>query len=1600
MKRTVATILLGVLLLTILPIRTEAVQNIGWSSPIPTDAGATTATVTLVHNKGGSWITSASNPIDVNITAEIDEDDGELTYSREEGDDGKALNGGVWNVEDITSANLPVLREKAAWSITASRQLLEIGYHAYAPKTQQTFRELVTGTKVEYLKGAEIYNYTTGNDLANDCMEPVSVNGLEERIANMLRLAYFQTDNAESGKKYPTPVFEVSSEDAFVAATVIYFWLNGMGYSKNVDDLKAYADAVLTEHLGTDATVQQANRNQAVVANLGDFPADGSFYERALWSAQYYTVQRRMGVADPPMDNYITIGVADAAEVGTDADTQYPTDIQKVFVQSLFRVVDVDPSVFTQTPVETGWSSDMPTDALLAANSLKEYLAVNHAGGLGTVEDRMLNYPKKLEVTMALASGMLSKNDDDGSGTGITEYDINEFIDTAYKTSLYEIDSLMYADVGRPVSKHLGPDVDTTYYYYLVLCYQEFGAYATNLLDELGPVITADNTSFTSFKEQLKMLKGLAEVLTWADDDSLWEYWNIDNKRLVNADNDFKSLKALYDYLTSVNAFDGVDSYDPEATTSAFAYFFSEENGFQLSEQMQMGLVASATFLPMRTSVYDPYSFDGITTTDWLVNYHAKFGYNRKALYRDTTVDAAVNLQRTKSRGRLEVCTLKDLLNPDQDIVLYIDDNLYNVNKLAEMTDKAFERLDNVDAASSNNNIVGKLWESAKGAWEINMENVAKTAEVTTYSQEVQKGGVISTVFTSWDEFFMPLETAKEELSPDTVWDDTTQSLTSTTGYTYGPMQPYAVLSGVYQDESLFRSLNATLTGSNPVFVSSPTVPYLEEASSKERSQIFNYLLLKNMDSQMTIDYATNLDLTSPIYMDVYGNIVTESGIVIVPAAANATLYNSSYRPYNAAFYSTYGDDFLLPYDADAEALNRLLEEVLTPVDGVWQLASLQVKGGSVDLSRLSTADKESLAEITEIFAYDVGTSGFCNASLWKVIVTEVLRGAPIECIDKDFEGLNTTSRITRSGLMVANKLDELIEALSSDGANASLSIPNPAYIDGLEYVVFFAFKILILITLVIWMTTIYVDAAGGALGLRTGGKCIGAILLTLSLIVGVPTIFELSYYESNKLLLQDETELLMMLNLEKSESGNEIGITKVSEPEKNTTLYLRLSDVEMPWWDLLPKIMVSSMDSNLEKLYEEYENAHPIANSPSVTVKNGTVYISTEQLFESSAITFSSVSKTIYQQAAGDTPASYYTPYYVFLDQLIYKANAYAAENDYYAYSTKIQKGGRLKTLGFIQPYFTSEEFMAEGMDYLGLYTIYDVTAPAQYFEMKYTEDVLEAIRNSQWCNRDLSDDECITRIEKLNVFAQKWVAEHKEMIGKVTDETFLKTMALACALEHNRLFNTMRADYLEIQELGNEDLLRLSIADKDTVMRNSSMSFARFVYTVGGTPAVYAAAILTLVNFLSSWVKPLVTLIVFIITCISIFVFKLILRKDNKSVFGYITTIFLMCVVNVLGALFLKLTMYIPVTGLSPTVCILVQVVIQSIYLFALVKLVLIALKDWRNVGFQKYSTKFNTIIHNKEHSIDVETPAAQNGWEYYNKLVERQRRRHRSL
>lgn len=1625
MKRVVSAFLLVVVILGLLPIQASAIEPAGtvgdgivyflqdtqfprYWDPTVTGGG------TLDNDKGlydGYWLGFITK--DKNIHLWPLERDADIVYD--------ALETVVMGSSHWASFDVGIIGWEAGFTQRrAASDALLLLYDMY----MYLHPELVEATPYEFFSsrvgnlGTKVYVHTTnttinwGEEETGELGSYASGNNYDSSdFANLVTLALQYgslmelSDWGDARTVFPEDLNDVEKHKR------VFPWFLGCGDSVPANTNSATGEPVsdvMWQSLLKTAPEKEQEALEDAAESLGDYPSTGSFFEQAEWSARYYVLQKQKGVETPDMSGFVTLDVVNSASEDQFGETH--AALKKAYVQSIFTMLDTSPFK-TEDKVTGPTDGGRLIDSATALSALRTYLNLDQTGQLDTSEQRMLAWKYKLQATMGLASGTLRVAVGDETGTALTKDELNSFIEVAYGSALAKDLNRIYGRVGYPRSAHLGEEALSNYYYYLVLCYQEYGYYATTLVNNLGPLIAQQQTSFSQRGSDIAALKSIYEALSWANDDALWDFWDSKNSEATFDGDEYKSLKAIYDYLLSVNAFDGISEYDPESVDSPLRYFFGDaETGgggksFSLSEDVKTGILASASFLPMKTNLYDPYTYSNVVDTEWLLNFHSKFGYNRKALYIDTNVDSAVNFQRTGTRGELKVCTLEDLLYADKDIVLYLDDNLYNVKELAELTDKAFDRLDNVDAASKEDpSLLGKLSDFVTGFFDVSMENIAKTAEVTTYSQKVRDSVANSDKLfgsTKWVDYFYTNEEAGKYLEPDKLWVDGKMDQNAVAS-SYTPLTAFAVLSAVYNDSSLFNTLNTVLNRNTPVFISSPTVPYLEEANDFERNQIYNYLLLKNLDSQMSVDYANNLDMTSPVYMDIYGNIVTESGIVVVPSAANATLWRSGYTPYNAAFYSTYGDDFVLEYNKDATELNNVLSNVLTPVDETeWQLTSVAVNGGSIDLSKLSTADKDSLAAVTEVFAYDLSVGGIYDQAKWEMIITEVLRGAPIEHIDKDFEGLNLSHRVTKNGLVVAEKLEFLVDALSSKGTNTTLSIPNPAYMDGIEYIVFFAFKILILAILVIWMVTIYVDAVGGGVNLRTGLKCIGAVVLVLSLIVGVPAAFEVSYYQSNKLLLQNETEYLMMLNLEKRESGQEIGITSVHEPDTNTTLYLKLADIDIPWYDLLPKIITSSTANNLEALYADYEGQHPVASAEGVTVINDAVYISTDQLFDSSSISFSPTLQKIWQQSSGDTPASYYTPYYYFLENLIFKANKYSSDNEYYSYTTKVQRGGKLKTLGYVQPYFTSEQFMEEGMDYFGLYTLYDVTPPMLYTDEALMSDAeIEAARGSQWCNMNLSEKAKQQRIEKLNEYARKWVADHKELLGKVTDETFLKCFALSCAMEHNRLFNTLRADNLEIYELSNEDLMRLSIADHDTVMKDSTMSYARFVFSVGGTPAVYAAALLTLVNFVSSWVKPIATLIVFCITCISIFVFKLILRKSNNSIYGYICTILLMCSINVLGSVFLKLSMYIPSTGMSPTVCILIQILVQCAYIFALFMVIKTALKDWRNVGLERYNLNFNKLTSRHQHSVEVDTPKQKSGWDYYNALVERQRRRHRSL
>lgn len=1170
----------------------------------------------------------------------------------------------------------------------------------------------------------------------------------------------------------------------------------------------------------------------------------------------------------------------------------------------------------------------------------------------------------------------------------------------------------------------------------VMLVAQDLTRMSYDIVNYLAPIVDSENPTFRGYEAEILATQSLYQCFVLAADNNLWPIWNTVNfdYRTSAGTNGKMSMGQLYDWLQAHDMFSLHNDYTVDST-KPFTYFF-DTSTMRLSGFVSDGITLSAQFIPMRTNVYDPYTWiQSGADTEWLLNFYLKFGYYRKALYIDTNPDAAVNFVNTGGKGKLAVATLRDLLE-EKDIVLYIDENLYNVKEISDLIGMSWDRIGQ-DSQSSTLGAWDSFTSAVSGLWSVSMVELAKTAERNTYSTRVgyfYQGDNEEQADNKWNKFFMPIggdeweelreaegssigdvDTIAKYLYADQLLNEDGVLKNEYEQVEYSYMVGFAVLSGIYRDTNLLASLNGVYSGNHPVFMASDTAPFISE---EYKTAIYNWMLVRNLEAQMTVDYQSSLDMEAPLYMDIFGNILTESGYVVVPAAANATLFRANeYEPYNAALCTTYGDAYRLPVDntSSASKVNQMLKGCFGEEQGVWVLRNIMTVDGSVNLAKLSVGSKDSLQALADTFAYSMQSSQFYNISFWEMLITEVLRGAPIEYIDKEFEGIQTNITYTKAGLIIADKLEMLVDALSSAGQNAAIAIPNPAYMDGIEIIVFFVFKLLILLVLVIWMVTIYFDATGGQLSLRTAGKCIGVVIMVLALVVGVPKIFELTYYESNKYLLQNETEYLMMLNLEKRANGEEIGVSSVSVPKTNTKLYLYLSDVEMPWWDLLTSIATSAGYSSLDEMYRNYEYQHPLAYSEQATTINGSVYIDTDTLFDSARVAFSSNLNTLYVTATSSTPASYYTPYYYFLEQIVNEVTIWSKANNYIAYTTKLQRGGQLRTLGYCQAFFESPEFLEEGNDFFNLYALYDVLAPREYKYLPmlintesggdYTaaEQKVDALRNSQWCAYGVGSEKATqARIEELMKFAQAWVANNRGMIGKVSDETFLKCFALACAMEHNRIFNTQHADYLEIQEVSNEDLLRLSIADHNDVMSSSTMSYARFVYTQGGNIAVYLAAILEIVNFISAWVKPLCTMIVFVLAVGSIFVLKLILRRNNNSVYGYVVTIALMCSVNVLGALATKALMYIPRLGFTTSVNILAVIIVQVLYMVLQYKIVMTALKDYRNIGFQRHQSavqSFNFFgSRDRNLSRDVSTPRMSNGWDYYNALSNRQLNRRR--
>ena len=810
----------------------------------------------------------------------------------------------------------------------------------------------------------------------------------------------------------------------------------------------------------------------------------------------------------------------------------------------------------------------------------------------------------------------------------------------------------------------------------------------------------------------------------------------------------------------------------------------------------------------------------------------------------------------------------------------------------------------------------------------------------------------------------------------------------------YTPLQGYAVVSSVYRDIDLYNLANSSLKR-YPVFIASEKAGKAKNSSDDAKASIFNYALMRNLKDSMAVEYTGNLDMNSPLYLDIYGNILTESGTVVVPAASNPTLMSSSdfFRgDWSAGLFSIYGNGYKIKADDEGSFAN-VLDATFQVVDGYWMPKS-RILGNSyvIDMSRLSTASKDTLDVLYTQTYVDLHNSNetqnkYYSFKRYVNIILEVLRGAPIENIDKAKEGLDTSNRIDKAGIVAAAKLEQLNDSLNIAGENTTISLPQISNISVFNVVSIIIFKAMMVILVAVSIVTIYIDAVKSQMGLGTIAKIIGIGAIMMSVVLIVPALFDITYYQSNRALLQDEATYLSMLNLEKEESGVEIGMTEVREPHINTNLQIQLDDITVPWYIMFSNVMTADTGKTLDNIWQEHAQTQSfIFNNDDVVIKHNGVYMDVSQIYDSTSIdidttmTSTTTKRNLVQTAKNKTSTfSYYSPYYAILDALIRNVNTYNAnpwepeENvtnvqGWYSYTTKVQRGGRVKSMGLIAPYFKSERFMSdENKDILGFYHMYSNLYQTDVQQDPALDGLydsnLQNIRASNWYPTGIANQDVIKRIDWLTKQARDFVAKNENMLGKVSDETFLKAMALNLAIKHNQVFGNRYASSIDIANLSNDDLLRLSIAKKNDVMMTSTLTFPRFVYETGGTFAVVVAMILSVTMKVSSILKPAAVILTFALIFFSVFIIKICMRKKEATYLGYIVTILLLCLTNIAYSLMLKITLFLP-TLFLPAVCIIIQILLQVGYLFILGNVIYYAAKDWHDMAAFKYMQKVEAL------------------------------------
>lgn len=728
------------------------------------------------------------------------------------------------------------------------------------------------------------------------------------------------------------------------------------------------------------------------------------------------------------------------------------------------------------------------------------------------------------------------------------------------------------------------------------------------------------------------------------------------------------------------------------------------------------------------SSCYEP-GFTNLNTADGFIlnvskdtvpdlsNYqenYIRYGYFRKALYRSTGGNAFIKYVTDGKTPGVTVCTLRDLFTKN-DLMLFIDDNFYNADYVAEkmdwnyndaktyMEDKVLATTDGIKSSGSTGldnvgDIINDTADNASdGDWSGVTDSLGDIGDIPSNMAKVYKDKSYDETnhtlkngpFTSYDgksiimrgegNSWMALTGSFSLRDESKDFEDPSET---------SAHRAFAFVYGIYDNTDNFNEANTYGSNPKPVFCSSKSIANskLKTSSRKYYLAYINYLYLRSIEDQFMTSGKLISELDSPVFIDCYGNIMTYSGYVIIPAATNTTLTGDHWSPYTRGTMNYY-DEFV---DSEYNSIKYMSEDCFKYLTG-YEYSMDDV--GNVSISANTVSDKPSTDETKQTtgcwFAYDVGADRlylpnnelqflknsnidsirndrFYNDKIninWnnktvvneqllmaffynsrysvapnadddtiKTLLYEVFRGAYISEIDLNKEMLDGTREISTLGVTMASKMEELTDLLNpyADGSftrsNTTVSIPKITYIKGFEFLALVMIKFFLALLILGLCISIYKAAVVNRIAWKEAGNAVVTIALLGSAVLLLPKFVTWSYEDSVKDLLQKEADMSVLYEYNKLYTTTEIGVTEIRDVRHDGEYYIKVGDLSINWPSFLTSMIFEQDTKSVQDAYENQFIDDPLYGQRNVEQKGESIYMDIMNVLEDSQFICKSV--------------------------------------------------------------------------------------------------------------------------------------------------------------------------------------------------------------------------------------------------------------------------------------------------------------------------------------------------------------------------------------